>query len=368
MAKGRRPLEFRRKDIHCGWKRAWDVLQSKKHSWKAEATVMWCKRCLVSVVLGNFNLPIPAVFVQGWENLAIASCADLSDHAWYLVPFPDCYSVQFPIIDADAECDVFLRDEIDWWCRFRTGRFDNVHGEHSGDPLFLEFSQVRLCLIWDWINWSAVHLVMSIRLCTGLIEPTNPSHMPLNCVSMEINFSRCVQYLSVVVCSSFQSAPELSFEFVIALCKWIHSSRRSCGLWWTTLLECSSSFLSVHLVFSCYISILASFFVPRIYDACRSVWHNADYQKFRKINMSCGQIAILMYSVFPKIISNRPRAVMGHPCTTRLRWFEIVMRQGLENGQILSLAYEPVPLTYNTTQIMFFAYCVIGSFLLLFET
>lgn len=97
---------------------------------------------------------------------------------------PDLHRGQLLVVDAKMKISVFLKNANGRWGPFCLGGFDRVHGHHSIYLLLSNSACSRLYTVLCWMNWSAICIYTSIRFCTTVIEPSRPSHMLFNCVSM----------------------------------------------------------------------------------------------------------------------------------------------------------------------------------------
>lgn len=166
---GRRPLASHQKDVDYSLRRPCGSHQCKRHASKLEKTMMRCKRSFVLSFFRSFDLPISAVGVKGRKLLPIAKEVNSFVHAWYLVRVPDPHSAQLTVVYAKRNGAVLFRDKDNSWGALWLNRFDNVRWQHSIYFLLLEFSHLRTCTVWGWMNGLAIFSRL-IWCCIALIE------------------------------------------------------------------------------------------------------------------------------------------------------------------------------------------------------
>lgn len=118
-----------------------ELKKCQRSSFEAQKTMRRGKPCLISIIMGSFDLPISDVCAQCWKHGSVVYRLSTVFHTRYLILISDCRGVQFMITDAKGECVLFLRDVHNLWCPFRVSEFLYVHGDNSVNLLFLKHSR-----------------------------------------------------------------------------------------------------------------------------------------------------------------------------------------------------------------------------------
>lgn len=128
----------------------------KTFDWSGK-TVIGYNRGFFPIFFGNFYSPISPISVQCPKYRHIAKWIDAFVHLWYWVRIPDCYCVHLTVVNEKGKTTSFLR-------RKTNGEAHNVcTGSIPSFAsiwyfLLLQFSCLRSCKVWVWVNLSRICL------------------------------------------------------------------------------------------------------------------------------------------------------------------------------------------------------------------
>ena len=107
----RLPTQPRKQDIQAALKGSGRVPQTERHADVSVGAAMGDERRLILIWFVDVQLPVPAIRVQGGEDLRVAKAIDAVVHPRYWIGVRDGHGVQAAVVDTKTKGSVWLGGE-----------------------------------------------------------------------------------------------------------------------------------------------------------------------------------------------------------------------------------------------------------------